>query len=117
MKNENSQHTPTPWQWLPSEGNFIGGPNGETIAEIPGQGCNLHDGAFIVHVVNNYSAYQSRINMMVNALAIADSAIRDLSEALLKKETGDRNRLIYHAKQCRRAIDLALHYHANDGQP
>jgi len=46
------KHTPTPWKWMPGEGQFIVAPDGTIVAEIPCQGANPADGEFIARAVN-----------------------------------------------------------------
>lgn len=48
-------HSPLPWRWLPEEGQFIVDAKGNTVGEIPCQGCNPVDGAFIVTAVNEHA--------------------------------------------------------------
>lgn len=63
------KHTPStqlPWEWLPDDGQFIATPEPERkiIAEVPCQGCEAQDGAYVVHAANAYPK-------MVEALRIA----------------------------------------------
>jgi hypothetical protein len=48
--------TPLPWEWLPNEGQFIvtPEPTRAIIAEIPCQGAQAQDGAYLVHAANSY---------------------------------------------------------------
>lgn len=48
------EHTPTPWRWLPEEGQFIVAAKDLIVAEIPCQGCNPADGEFIVRACNSF---------------------------------------------------------------
>jgi hypothetical protein len=45
--------TPGPWKWLPNAGQFVVAPGLKIVAEVPCQGCNPEDGAFIVACVNH----------------------------------------------------------------
>jgi hypothetical protein len=50
-----SPETKLPWKWLPDEGQFI--VQDETmkiVAEVPCQGCEAADGAYLVHAANEY---------------------------------------------------------------
>lgn len=50
--------TPRPWKWLPREGQFIVDVSRNIIAEVPCQGANPADGAFIVKVVNAWDSIE-----------------------------------------------------------
>src|ERR1044072_1626184 len=55
-KRRMKEPTPRPWKWLPKEGQVIVDTDRNIAAEIPCQGANPRDGAFIVKAVNERDA-------------------------------------------------------------
>ena len=67
-KQRMKEPTPRPWKWLPKEGQFIVDANRSIVAEIPCQGANPADGAYIVTAVNEREALLLRIEGLEKAL-------------------------------------------------
>jgi hypothetical protein len=73
-----AEHSLLPWTWLPDDGQFIVDAKGNTVGEIPCQGCNPADGEFMVTAVNSYEANLRRIEVLTKAL---EFAVRVLSHS------------------------------------
>ena len=86
--------TKLPWEWLPDEGQFIVNAKRDIVAEVPCQGCEAQDGAYLVHAANAYPklveallvrngiAHGQKINSMDQTVILAntDALIRELGE-------------------------------------
>lgn len=78
--------TPLPWEWLPDEGQFIvtPEPHRAIVAEIPCQGANTQDGAYIVHTANAYPELVKALRIMV-ANEPRQTKAKELAREVLRK--------------------------------
>ena len=69
-RSERQEHSLLPWAWLPDEGQFVVDAKQNIVAEIPCQGCNPHDGAFIVRAANAHDALYEAAKKAANELSV-----------------------------------------------
>ena len=82
MELKHKPATPLPWTWLPDEGQFIVSHKRDIVAEVPCQGAEPQDGAYIVHACNEHPRLERERAKLVEALrstlgALEESAQRE----------------------------------------